>query len=463
MRTKQMIKFFIKMSLIFIAFDMFTRYIPAIFTNYIFNFKYGKHVIAEGVFASLAIILVFLFKDTFIFNEKRESFGKSIFLGLPMLIFSFFGLLSSPLKIMTIPNGTLVNLIIFCALVGIAEEFLCRGWIQNEFTKRFNNSYREVFLSILLSSFIFGAMHISNVETGQTLFKTIMQIIQATSLGFLLGAIYYRTKNIWAVVFLHAFYDFSFLLSEADLLKECTSAEVLTFSEKIQNIYMSTLIAALFFTCGLIVFRKSKIIPILNTKLKVRVKTKDKKKNLLYIVGIIVLLMFIPVGSSDTEICYNYEKMFVNEYETNYYHKKKFNLVINKNNVDYNFTLYSNMNKLIFRNNLTNYEVVLNDYIVDKYDKFLLIENENDFKILIFKNDTDSLIYYEKVSFNNLNNGKLFLDGLKNGLKEYTLPDLKDIGSIKISNEGELLPFMIDKLNNKFYINEYGKLYHIGD
>ena len=456
----QMIKFFIKMSLLFILFDVFTRYMPAIFTNYIFNFKYGKHVVAEGVFALLVLSLIIIFKNTYIFYEKKEPFGKSIFLGLPMLIFAGISLTTT--NIYNVPNGVFVNLVLFCTLVGIAEEFLCRGWIQNEFIEQFSSNYKEAFLSVFLSSLIFGTMHISNIGTGQTVFETLMQIIQATSLGFLLGSVYFRTKNIWAVVFLHAFYDFAFLLPEANTLKECTTNEILTFSQTVQSVYESILISALFFTCGLIVFRKNKIMPLINKKDKKAYK--DRKKNLLYITGIIVLLMYIPLGSGESiKTCYKYEKMHVSDYETIYSHKKVYNLVMKKNNVDYNFTLYGNMNKLIFRNNNTNYEVVLHDYIVEKYDKFLLIQNENDFKILIFKNDDDSTIYYEKINFDTLGNENLFLDGLKNRLKEYTLPDLKDIGSIKISNNEELLAFMIDELNNKFYINDYGKLYHISN
>ena len=49
---------------------------------------------------------------------------------------------------------------------------------------------------IFFSGLIFGGMHITNVLYGQTLFDTLIQIAQATSVGVLLGAIYYRTKNI---------------------------------------------------------------------------------------------------------------------------------------------------------------------------------------------------------------------------------------------------------------------------
>ena len=65
-------------------------------------------------------------------------------------------------------------------------------------------------------------MHISNLLTGQSLFQTITQILQATSIGILFGSIYYRSKNIWSVIFLHGLYDFSIMLSDINLVKDCT-------------------------------------------------------------------------------------------------------------------------------------------------------------------------------------------------------------------------------------------------
>ena len=353
MKTKQIFLFFIKISLIFIVFDICTRYVPAIFTGYIFNFKYGKHVIAEGVFAALVLGLIILFKNTYIFTEKKEPFINSVFLGLPMLIFSFIGLLVGLPSIISIKTGTLVNLLLFCTLIGIAEEFLCRGWIQNEFIERFSGSYKETLLSILLSSLIFGTMHITNIEIGQTLFETLMQIMQATSLGFILGAVYFRTKNIWAVVFLHAFYDFSFLLEEANLLKECTTNEVLSILQMTSYTYYSIILTTLFFTCGFIIFRKNKIMHLINNSTKK--EYPDNKKEMLFIVGILVILLYIPVGNTDTKTCYKYDKMYISDYERIYYHKTSFDLMLNHNNINYNFTLYNKSNNVVLKNNITNY------------------------------------------------------------------------------------------------------------
>ena len=113
-------------------------------------------------------------------------------------------------------------------------------------------------------------MHITNIFQGQTVFETVMQIIQATSLGFLLGSIYFRSKNIWAVVFLHTFYDFSFMFPEVNSLKDCTGNNLMSLQAQIGSIYASVILSTIFFISGLIVLRKSKVMHLINPKDKTK-------------------------------------------------------------------------------------------------------------------------------------------------------------------------------------------------
>ena len=85
--------------------------------------------------------------------------------------------------------GNFINLLFLTIFIGIAEEFLCRGWLQNEFIERYGDTKRHIILSILFSSLIFGLIHLTNLMAGQDLLTTIIQVIQATSVGLLLGSI----------------------------------------------------------------------------------------------------------------------------------------------------------------------------------------------------------------------------------------------------------------------------------
>ncbi len=70
-----------------------------------------------------------------------------------------------------------------------SEELLFRGGIQGFLQRRYGRPY----MSILISALIFGIIHVNPA-----------QVIGAGLLGILLGWLYYRTRNLWYPIFLHA-------------------------------------------------------------------------------------------------------------------------------------------------------------------------------------------------------------------------------------------------------------------
>ena len=112
-----------------------------------------------------------------------------------------------------------INTAIFALLVGIYEEFLCRGWLLNEFLERYGETKKGVWISIIASGIIFGLIHFINVSSNGFA-GTVTQVLSASATGILFGFIYYRTKNIWACVFLHGFYDFCLMLADINYIKD---------------------------------------------------------------------------------------------------------------------------------------------------------------------------------------------------------------------------------------------------
>jgi len=98
----------------------------------------------------------------------------------------------------------LLPLVVGTLLIGVSEEFLCRGIFYNVIF----NKYRNVHVAVFVSSAIFGAGHLLNLIVGASLDETLLQVLYAFAFGVLVAAIYARCKNIWAVVLLHALFDF---------------------------------------------------------------------------------------------------------------------------------------------------------------------------------------------------------------------------------------------------------------
>lgn len=95
-------------------------------------------------------------------------------------------------------------------IIGLFEETIFRGVIFNYFSHVFRKSNYQFLYSALLSSLIFGLIHLDNtLYGGQNLAYTLYQVIYAAAMGFLFAAVYVKTKSIIVPIILHALIDWS--------------------------------------------------------------------------------------------------------------------------------------------------------------------------------------------------------------------------------------------------------------
>lgn len=464
------IKFTIKMFLLFIIVQALTINLPSLLTRSVIGYKYGTEFIAELFWAFFILIIMLLSKNEYVFHEKGKKFFDSIKLGVPFLVISIISLLSNLDKFTNLNINNFINLILLCTTIGIAEEFLCRGWILNEFLEKFGKNRKEVMFSILFSSLLFGGMHITNILAGQNVFDTILQILQATSLGFLLGSIYFRTKNIWSVVFLHGFYDFTLMLSDVNSLKNCVSS---TPSGRglIYTIFVSFILVTIYILTSLFLLRKAKVNEVLNNNYIPNDSEKEQdrkyKKNIKAHLIIACILMFLPIDVDTGKItCFNYDEYSIDSYETHYmnYDNYYVNYIFTDDNLFtnyYKFILYKKDNKLYFKNINTNYEKELNyKNIIDYY----IIENEEYYSVLIYTIDDDNntKMYYSSFLNNaNISNSDELINTFINSFNCYDLPTTQQIGYLTTSNSSYKYPLILDYYYNKFIIDSNGILYKL--
>ncbi len=462
--NKNIYKFFIKMLLIFISLDFVMMIVSGILASSSMFAKYGLDLICEMFYALAILIVMLLFHNSYVFTEKRTKFWESVCLGMPMLIISIIFFLAniSSIKSFSIPN--FLNTLVLCAFIGIAEEFLCRGWLQNEFIERFSDDKKSVIKSIFLASLVFGAMHIVNAFS-QPLFETVLQIINAVSLGMLLGSIYYKSKNIWSVIFLHAFYDFSIFLGEMNLIKDCTYGTP-TMGVAIVNC-ISVLTISLFW-----IFSALKVLNKINNK-----NTKEsKKKDSFYTAMIIIffILLFVPFQNlvpdyDKYETCYeyseieslkNYEEHYPN-YDTYYIDLKnkvsRFdenafseNLEEVTNEEQYMISFKLNDNDTVnIKNDNTTYEVRLDIKDVNNLE---LLENEDSYIVIIQSLENESTIYYNKINKTDLRNSKDFIDFIASSFTKYSLPEISKVGYVTFENNRVKYPYFVSVNGDKFII-----------
>lgn len=178
--------------------------------------EYTLQLIAELVMLAVMILVTYLMGMGRVFTRRGRGFWRSMapagailalytVAGLEMLILS----MGQPLQ----SGGQILVFILCMAAVGLTEELAFRGLMTGMIYEKYGKSPAGVWLSVVVSGLIFGAMHLTNAFAGDvSLTGVLIQMVVAAVLGMCLGAVYLRGGNLWSVAAIHGFMDLCALL-----------------------------------------------------------------------------------------------------------------------------------------------------------------------------------------------------------------------------------------------------------
>lgn len=172
--------------------------------------------VQEAVGLAVALLLLTRTGRLDLLRRRGCGFLNGLLVGMYPLFFigyTFFGTLAfgrpdTPL----LPLPRILTFLLNMILVGVAEELVFRGIIAQTLLERYGTARAGVWKACLVSGALFGAAHLSNL-LGSAPFGVLMQCVFAGSLGVLFAAIYFRTGNLWVLVFLHGAQDAASLLA----------------------------------------------------------------------------------------------------------------------------------------------------------------------------------------------------------------------------------------------------------
>ena len=138
-----------------------------------------------------------------------------------------------------------------CLLVGIFEETAFRGCVFMLLLEKRNKTRKDIFISIILSSLVFGAVHIANLIVGASPIPVLLQLGYSFLIGCMCAVVLLLTKNIWCPIIIHALYNFA----GGVLPKFVDGFDIWTKGEVIVTVVVSIVIAVytivLFAKCDL--------------------------------------------------------------------------------------------------------------------------------------------------------------------------------------------------------------------
>ncbi|MBO4389845.1 MAG: CPBP family intramembrane metalloprotease [Lachnospiraceae bacterium] len=130
----------------------------------------------------------------------------SLMLGLSSLLLLTFLFNHDPF---TVSGLDMVLYAIFLVMIGVYEESLFRGILQNAFHEYFGeDSGKNIVTAIVCASVVFGLFHLFNLFSGAGLLQVVIQALSAIGGGMIFGVIYCNSrKNLWLCALIHGFCD----------------------------------------------------------------------------------------------------------------------------------------------------------------------------------------------------------------------------------------------------------------
>lgn len=435
MEKKNLLKLIIRVFLILILFEAFIQTIGSIFASTIWktiNYgKYTKYFISEAVVLICSLVVLTVRKKWYIFKNKKLSFIETLKRCLPIVILSLLLFITNIIGLIgeELNYFNLISLIFYTISIGLFEEIFFRGIIEEELLASYSENKKQIITSIVISGIIFGSIHLTNLFYGQDFLTTITQFIQTTSIGILFGTLYYLTRNIWALAFLHGFYDFSVLLNEVNLVTECGYIDNVSSIITASSIVASIILSIIYLVYSIIIFKKEN-----------HEETK-KYNNLIYLMIIIYFISnaIFSMISPDIDkyyICPEYEEKTIKKIETHYYSYDDFYYN--------NLHIYKDKEKVRIKNELENIDIVLD---VENVERVVVIDNN---LIIITYENTKYKLYYNNLDdLNNINN-----------FFSFDIPSPISVGYL-LDYDANIKYPMIKSYINDLFIIENNKLYKV--
>ncbi|MFA9463307.1 MAG: lysostaphin resistance A-like protein [Velocimicrobium sp.] len=177
-------------------------------TSQIMGFEAGKtYLVMSGIiFLSIIIGLVIMKRSRisireYGFRKPDTKSARNVWYYVPLFLvegISFFGDETAYKEGVSV----YLTLLLFCIMVGFHEEIYFRGLVFGFLGEKGKK------IAILVSSSIFGVLHLANALGGQNIQYTCLQIGFAFLVGIVLAELVSITKSLWMVIIWHSLHDF---------------------------------------------------------------------------------------------------------------------------------------------------------------------------------------------------------------------------------------------------------------
>lgn len=177
----------------------FTGYLAAMLTMEVFSAGLAYWLLKKASLPSRLLL-------------RPRHTGKGLVLGWSAMAYAAYGAWSIsagnlPEDFVSPELRTLLLSILVPLSVGLGEELVFRGFALQALLARLGSTKKGIWISVLLSSLVFGLSHAFKLFFGGHAPSTLPQVICAAMMGVLFCALYLRTGTLWPSILLHGLID----------------------------------------------------------------------------------------------------------------------------------------------------------------------------------------------------------------------------------------------------------------
>ena len=156
--------------------------------------------------AILAVVCEFFPESRKFYRLPRAGWRGWLLLGVVFVLFVVPGFIHGELPTESV--GRFFDVLLFSLMIGVSEEFLCRGLVFHLFTRI------GFWTAVNVSSISFGLMHFYNLSSGRDFNYTVFQVVNAGVFGYLAVGMMILTGSIWVPVVFHGLVNFPLVTIE---------------------------------------------------------------------------------------------------------------------------------------------------------------------------------------------------------------------------------------------------------
>ena len=169
------------------------------------------NMIISRTLGGLAFLILGISCRYKVFNIFKVRSAKSLIFVLPAIIVAlnnipFLSILEGEAKI----TGSFwqLSLLLFeCLAVGFFEEMTFRSFVMMTVMEKRRATRKQIFVSIIITSVIFGLVHLVNMLTSSPV-AVLLQICYSFLIGAMCAVVLLICGNVWICVLIHGLFNF---------------------------------------------------------------------------------------------------------------------------------------------------------------------------------------------------------------------------------------------------------------